>query len=67
MLQFSIGVKIIDKIRNVYIRGTAQMGRFGEKTRGKTEVVWACTEERCWVYWEKDVEGTASKEETGKT
>ena len=23
----------MDKIRNGYIRGTAQMGRFGEKTR----------------------------------
>ena len=24
----------MDKIRNEYIRGTAQVGRFGEKTRG---------------------------------
>ena len=37
---------IMDKIRNEYIRGTAQVGRFGEKTGGKTEVVWTCTEER---------------------
>ena len=36
----------MDKIRNEYIRGTAQVGRFGENTRGKTEVVWTCTEER---------------------
>ena len=33
MLQFSIGVPRMDKIRNEYIRGTAQVGRFGEKTR----------------------------------
>ena len=30
-------------------------------------VVWTCTEEKCWVYWEKDAEdGTARKEEMGK-
>ena len=33
MLRFSLGVTIMDKIRNAYIRGTAQVGRFGEKTR----------------------------------
>ena len=41
MLRFSLiaGTRI-DNIRNEYIRGTAQVGRFGEKTRGgKTEVV----------------------------
>ena len=33
----------------------------------KTEVVWTSTEERWWVYWEKDAEdGVASREETGK-
>ena len=38
-----------------------------ENTRGQTEVVWTCTEERLWVYWEKDAEdGVARKEETGK-
>ena len=35
-LQFSLGVTRIDKIRNEYIRGTAQVGRFGENMRGKT-------------------------------
>ena len=39
MLQFSLGMTRMDTIRNEYIRGTAQVGRFGEKTRGKTEVV----------------------------
>ena len=33
MLRFSLGVTRIDKIRNEYIRGTAQVGKFGEKTR----------------------------------
>ena len=28
-----IGVTRMDKIRNEYIRGTAQVGKFGEKTR----------------------------------
>ena len=40
----------IDKIRNEYIRGTVQVGQFGrravwrENTRGKTAVVWTCTD-----------------------
>ena len=33
MLRFSLGVIRMDNIRNEYIRGTAQVGRFGEKTR----------------------------------
>ena len=33
MLRFSLGVTRMDKIRNEYIGGTAQVGRFGEKTR----------------------------------
>ena len=33
MLRFSLGVTIMDKIRNEYIRGTAKVGKFGEKTR----------------------------------
>ena len=33
----------------------------------KTEVVWICTEERWWVYWDKvPDDGTAMKEETRK-
>ena len=33
MLRFSLGVTRMDKIKNEYIRGTAQVGKFGEKTR----------------------------------
>ena len=33
MLRSSLGVTRMDKIRNEHIRGTAQVGRFGEKTR----------------------------------
>ena len=33
MLRFSLGVTRMYKIRNEYIRGTAQVGKFGEKTR----------------------------------
>ena len=33
MLRFSLGVTTMDKIRNEYNRGAAQVGRFGAKTR----------------------------------
>ena len=33
LLRFSLGVTVMDKIRNECIRGTPQVGRFGEKTR----------------------------------
>ena len=33
MLRFSLGVTRMEKIRNEYIIGAAQVGRFGEKTR----------------------------------
>lgn len=36
---------------------------FGEKERGRTEMVWTCAEKRCWVYQEKDTGGGASREE----
>ena len=39
MLRISLGVTRMDKIRNEYIRGTAQVGKFGEKTR-KARLRW---------------------------
>ena len=33
MLRFSLAVTRMDKIRNEYVRGTAQVGKSGEKTR----------------------------------
>ena len=39
MLRFSLGVTRMDKIRNEYIRGTAQVGKFGEKTR-EARLIW---------------------------
>ena len=33
MVRFSLEVTRMDRIRNEYTRGTAQVGRFGEKTR----------------------------------
>ena len=45
MLRFSLGVTRINI--NEYIRRTAQVGRFGEKTReARLRLVWTCTEER---------------------
>ena len=48
MLQFSLGVTRMDKIRNEYIRSRESTGGtvWRENTRGETEVVWTCTEER---------------------
>ena len=39
MLRFSLGVTRMDKIRNEFIRGTAQVGKFGDKTR-KARLRW---------------------------
>ena len=59
----------MDKIRNEHTRGTAQVGRFGEKTHEAR--LRLCghvgpTEEMLWVYWQTDADdGVARKEETG--
>ena len=39
LLRFSIGVTRMDKVWNAYIRGTAQVSRFGEKT-GEARLRW---------------------------
>ena len=41
MLRFSLGVTRMDKIRNEYIRGTAQVGKFGGKAKKE---VYGCGE-----------------------
>ena len=41
MLRFPLGVTRMNKTRNEYIRGTAQVGRFGEKTR-EARLRWYC-------------------------
>ena len=47
MLRFSLGVTSMDKIRNEYIRRTAQVWKvWRENTRGKTDMVWTPAEER---------------------
>ena len=60
----------MDKIRNEYIRGTAQVGKFGEKTR-EARLRWyehLRRKDDGYINWEKDAEdGVARKEETGKT
>ena len=58
----------MDKIRNEYMRGTAQVGRVGEKTR-EARLRWYghVLRKHDGYYWEKDAEdGVARKEETGK-
>ncbi|KAK3532157.1 hypothetical protein QTP86_009027 [Hemibagrus guttatus] len=39
MLRFSLGVKRLDRIRNEYIRGTAHVGRLGDKVR-EDRLIW---------------------------
>ena len=61
MLRFSLGVTRMDNISTECIRGTAQVGRFGEKTleaRLRWFGLWTCTEERLWVgrYLENDAD-----------
>ncbi|KAK3517403.1 hypothetical protein QTP70_008931 [Hemibagrus guttatus] len=46
MLRFSLGVTRLDRIRNEYIRGTAHVGRLGDKVReARLKMVWTCSEE----------------------
>ncbi|KAK3554922.1 hypothetical protein QTP86_000950 [Hemibagrus guttatus] len=40
MLRFSLGVTRLDRIRNEYIRGTAHVGRLGDKVR-ETRLRWS--------------------------
>ena len=68
MLRFPLGVTIMYKIKNEYIRGTAQVGKFGEKTR-EARLRWYGHLRRKYDGYigRKDAEyGVARKEETGK-
>ena len=40
MQQFSLGATNINKIRNYFIKETAHEGRFRNKVRGETEVIY---------------------------
>ena len=63
MRKLGVAEKYVRIVQDVYEDSTAAV----RCARGKTEVVWTCTEERCWVHWEKDADdGAARKEETGK-
>ncbi|KAK3572429.1 hypothetical protein QTP86_032648 [Hemibagrus guttatus] len=42
MLRLSLGVTRLDRIRNEYIRGTAHVGRLGDK---EARLLWTCSEE----------------------
>ena len=69
MLRFSLGVTGMDKIRNEYIGGTAQVGKFGEETR-EARLRWyghLRRKDDGYNYWEEDADyGVVRKEETAK-
>ena len=63
MLRFSFGISRMPNIRNEYVRGTARVGRFGEKYGGGVDMYGG----KMMGISENDVEdGAARKEETGK-
>ena len=45
MLRFSLGVMRMDRTRNEFIRGTADVRCFGGKVREVRQIVWTCGEE----------------------
>ena len=50
------------RLRNEYIRGTAQVGRFGDKVReARLRWFWTCAQEGSGVYREKDAEDGATR------
>ena len=69
MLRFALRVTRMDKIRNEYIRGTAQVGRFGEKTR-EARLTWYGHIRRKYDGYNGRrmllEDGVVRKEETGK-
>ena len=68
ILRFSLGVTRMDKIRNEYIRGTAQVGKFGEKTR-EARLRWyghLRRKDDGYIGRRMLEDGVARKEDTGK-
>ena len=66
-VRLSLGVTIMDQVRDAYIRGTAKMGRWGDKIRAARLRWFGHMLRKDDAYWEKDAEdGTARKDETGK-
>ena len=68
MLRFPLGVTRMDKTRNEYIRGTAQVGRFGEKTR-EVRLRWyghVVRKDDGYIGRRMLQDGTARKEEMGE-
>ncbi|KAK3562743.1 hypothetical protein QTP86_006522, partial [Hemibagrus guttatus] len=75
MLRFSLGVTRLDRIRNEYIRGTAHVGRLGDKVREtrlrwfghvqrretSREHGWLAREERARRFYEKHLEERRKK------
>lgn len=45
MLRFALGVKRLNRIRNEYRKGTAQVGQFGKKVR-EVRLYWFGHEEK---------------------
>lgn len=57
--RFTLGVTRMDRIRNSYVEGTAQVEQFGHKERRGQDGLDMCREETGYVdkrYWIKDAE-----------
>lgn len=42
-------------------RTRTKVGQFGDKGRGRVEMVWTCAKEGEWTDWTKDVEDGAAR------
>lgn len=64
-LRFALRAMEMDRIKYEYIdqRDSSGWTLQGQSKRGEIEVVWICVGKRCWVYWEKDAEDEAARQE----